>query len=113
MSKTLLPIPPELSDYDKNIARDWREDPCYDLREANGSDREAMLVLADFQDRQQVAWDADANRDLERLAQTLGCPDNLALARYIQMLENRIEVLSTEIEEGLDHVTRRLTGRLP
>ncbi len=76
----------------EKLKRDWLNDPCFDIWQADGFERH-QEHLKDFQKRHEKKWKDAQNDKLQKKAVQIGMPGNLQLANYINFLERRIKKL--------------------
>lgn len=76
----------------EDLKADWLNDPCYDLEETPGFEHH-YLELKNFSELSKKNWELQRNREINAKAHELGIPGNKDLARYIMMLEDRLEKL--------------------
>lgn len=71
------------------LKAEWLADPCWDIEDTEGfeADREELIA---FSKEQYALWEAERNALLFEKSVKLGCPGNLSLAAYIELLEDRI-----------------------
>ena len=80
------------------LREQWKDDPSWDIEDTEGFEahREELLV---FRKDCETAWEQEEAARLEKRAESLGCPGNLDLARYVENLEYRIKRITDRLEQ--------------
>lgn len=74
------------------LKRSWKQDPCWDIEDTEGFGDHYDELKA-FSDQQHQIWEERRTRNMEKKAEELGCPGNVALAAYVERLEVRLTTL--------------------
>ncbi len=81
----------------RDLASDWRRDPCWDLECTPGFEahREELLAVRLAYEREcEESW----QRKLLDKAEQLGAPGNVALAKYVLALEYRLDEFAKRLD---------------
>ncbi len=79
----------------EDLKKDWITDPCWDLEETEGFEAYYQELLA-FRKRIEEAARIKQEREVEDKARALNC--SVDLVNYIETLEYKIEMLSSELD---------------
>ena len=82
----------------QRLKENWVADPCCDIYDTEGFE-EYFEELKNYQKEMEVFWEREEQRLIEEKAVELGLPGNIKIARYIKVLEKRLDAL--EGEDGL------------
>lgn len=88
-----MPTPEEV----QNLKKSWYDDPCWDIETTDGFENHKE-ELRQYRMECEEKWDAIYQEKLQKMAHMIGIPDNLKMAKYLQILENRV----VRIEELLN-----------
>jgi hypothetical protein len=75
-----------------NLEYQWVDDPIWDLENTPGFEAYHEELLA-FRLKTEADWRRVADEKTQDFAALLGIKDNLALARYLEVLKGRIDKL--------------------
>jgi polyhydroxyalkanoate synthesis regulator phasin len=88
---------PTRSDVEK-LKSDWLDDPCWDIYDTEGYEAYYDELKA-FQEGRDARVALAEQRRLSDLANKLGIPGNIALAKYMDALTSRISRLEDGVNE--------------
>jgi tRNA U55 pseudouridine synthase TruB len=88
----------------KQLKDGWVRDPCWDIEYTEGFEAHEQ-ELREFSKKQHKVWEVSRTKDLQKKAEKMGIPGNLALAAYIESLEDWI----SRVEKHLSDVAERET----
>lgn len=77
------------------LKRQWEQDPCWDIEETEGFEGHEHDLLA-YRKQKESEWEKERQENLERVADSLGCPGNIKIASAFQGLLWRIEQLENK-----------------
>lgn len=80
----------------EDLKAQWRADPCWDIADTEGMEEHREELAAYQREVEFQAFTTDV-ADLEELAEVLGCPGNIRLARRIRFLERRLAALEAKL----------------
>jgi len=75
-----------------NLKRSWKNDPCWDIETTDGFEEQYDELLA-YRLEQEEIWKRLEMERLEKLADSLGVPGNIALAKAIDLINGKIDDL--------------------
>lgn len=78
------------------LKADWTADPCWDIEHTEGFEAYHDELLA-FRKQKEAEWAAALEKRLRLKSAQLGVPGNLALAAYVERLEQRIDQLEKAV----------------
>ena len=78
------------------LKSDWACDPHWDIEKTEGFEAYHDHLLA-FRKQKEAEWEAALEQRLRLKSAQLGVPGNLALAAYVERLEQRIEELEQSV----------------
>lgn len=80
----------------ERLKMNWLSDPCFQLDTAEGFESYAD-ELARFREYHENRWEKENQERLSRIADSLGIPGNLLLAKYLMILQDRINELESKV----------------
>lgn len=80
------------------LKQQWKADPSWDIEDTEGFEAHHDELLA-FRKECEAEWEQQDKTRLEKRAESLGCPGNLDLARYVENLESRIKRITDRLEQ--------------
>jgi hypothetical protein len=80
-----------------DLKRQWQRDPCWDIETTPGFEAHVEELVA-YRLEMEAKWHEKWEAQMQAFAQELGIPKNIALAKHIRALEERIEQLEREKE---------------
>jgi hypothetical protein len=83
----------------ERLKKDWFSDPIWDIEQTEGFEQYQAELLA-YRLECEAKWEAEQKTELEHFAAEIGIPGNLALAKHIRFLEERIEELEGKLESN-------------
>lgn len=86
-----------------NLKASWTEDPHWDIEDTDGFEAH-VEELRSYRLQMERQWEEARKKRIRDRAHALGCPDNLALAEYVEKLESRLESQFESIWRGLEEL---------
>lgn len=87
----------------KALKASWEADPSWDIEDTEGFEGHAT-ELKSYRHQMERKWEEARKKRIRDRAHALGCPENLALAEYVENLESRLESQFESIWRGLEEV---------
>lgn len=81
----------------RQLKANWLNDPCWDLEMTEGFEEYEKELLA-YREMKEAQWHEEVEDKLRSFACRIGLANNLELAKYIQLLQDRVSRAESEIE---------------